>query len=146
MACDARIKVRSDPGLLQAVRGLIDCYLDSRGYNDGESRENVVQAVDEACTNAIRHAYHGDCNQFIEIRLKSDGEWIEVVVCDWGEQADPAQFQQDRRSDGDESGGLGVQFLYKVFDQVYFQPGSKCGNCVIMRLAQPPAVQAPDED
>ena len=38
-------------------------------------------------------------------------------------------------------GGLGVQLMYRVFDEVKFSPGREKGNRVVMRLKRPPKEQ-----
>jgi len=136
-ANDIRLEVRSDPRLLGSIRSLVRGWMASFELA-GELADGVVLAIDEACSNAIRHSYEGRCDETVELTLRAAPEFLEFVVCDRGVPCPPEH--QERRPlkqpepDELEPGGLGVQLMYEVFDEVSFCPGSQCGNCVTMRL------------
>ena len=57
--------------------------------------------------------------------------------------ADPSGFEDQGFGDGDATlptavgnipGGLGIQLIHEVFDEVDFCPGEGGGNCVTMKL------------
>lgn len=134
---DLSIVFRSAPKLLCDVRAMIRSYLINQGVQDDKVQE-VVLAVDEACTNAIRHAYHGAADQLLELSLDSRDGWIELVVHDDGV---PAPWERVRRKSEEDilaealtPGGLGMHLIYNVFDDVEFTPGESCGNTIVMRL------------
>jgi anti-sigma regulatory factor (Ser/Thr protein kinase) len=134
---DLRLTVRSDPKLLASVRSLVRGWVES--WNIGEkTTESVVLAVDEACTNAIRHAYEGRCDGTVELTLHAEPEHLEFQVSDTGLSCPPecAQRRPLRPpGPGDlEPGGLGIQLIHEVFDEVEFCPGESGGNCVTMKL------------
>ena len=137
---DIRVEVLSDPRLLKSIRGLVREYLASFGVS-AERIGEVVLAVDEACTNAIRHAYGLRKDRRIELILTSSGDGIEIVLRDEGVPAPADRVQRREFATPDlESltpGGLGVQLIYEVFDEVEFTPGETVGNCVVMRLKTP---------
>ena len=60
---DLHLIVRSDPRLLSSIRSLVRSWVESWDV-DEKTTSDVVLAIDEACTNAIRHAYGGreDCS------------------------------------------------------------------------------------
>lgn len=134
---DLSIVFRSAPKLLCDVRAMIRSYLINQGVQDDKVQE-VVLAVDEACTNAIRHAYRGAADQLLELSLDSRDGWIELVVHDDGL---PAPWDRVRRKSEEDilaealtPGGLGMHLIYNVFDDVEFTPGESCGNTIVMRL------------
>lgn len=140
MAHDLRLEIRSDPRLLEAVRALVRAYLAGFGYSRGRCDE-IVLAVDEACTNAIRHAYSGHSDQTLELAIQSDDDWITLELRDSGCPAPAARVRRRDTPPPDakhlKPGGLGVQLIYRVFDEATFSPGQREGNCVRMRLKRP---------
>ena len=138
---DLRIAVKSDPQLLAVVRTTVRRYFECMGF-DKPKTDDVVLAVDEACANSIRHAYDGDSAGEYELTLSSDGATVELRISDKGTPA-PAErvVKQDLSRQAEEEkltpGGLGVQFMYEVFDEVQFCPGTTRGNCVILKLSRP---------
>lgn len=141
MRKDIHLEILSDPRLLQPVRGLVRGYLRALGYADDRVHE-VVLAVDEACANAMRHSYEGRTDGVVTLNLRSNGVWMELELVDAGVPA-PVEKTTRRKLeaptiDTARPGGLGVQLMYEVFDEVRFCPGAERGNCVTMRLKQPP--------
>ena len=134
---DLRLTVRSDPRLLGAIRSLVRSWVDSWEL-DEKTVDAVVLAIDEACTNAIRHAYEGRCDGSVELTLHAAEEYLEFQVSDNGVVC-PAECTERRPLqppdvDDLEPGGLGIQLIHKVFDEVEFCPGESGGNCVTMKL------------
>ena len=134
---DLSIVFRSSPRLLCDVRAMVRSYLVNQGVAE-EKVQELVLAVDEACTNSIRHAYQGSEDNLLELSLDARDGWIELVLCDGGL---PAPYDRVRRkSEADiiaealTPGGLGMHLIYNVFDDVDFTPGEKQGNTVVMRL------------
>ncbi len=143
MINDFQIELRSEPRLLHSIRGLVWRYVHGAGFSDDRTDE-VVLAVDEACTNSMRHAYRHRVDRTVWLRLSSSEHALEIEVRDDGEPA-PAECLQRKEllpPDPDDlrPGGLGVQLIYRVFDEVEFSPGSERGNRVRMWLKRPEPV------
>ena len=134
---DLSVQTTSDPRLLGVIRGVLQVWLEILGLA-GERRSEVVLAVDEACSNCIRHAYEGRLDGLVEMELSLTDEWIEITVKDRGKPCPPecTAYRPLERPEADEvsPGGLGVKLIHEVFDEVRFCPGSSQGNCVTMRL------------
>ncbi len=116
---------------------MVRSYLVNQGVAEDKVQE-LVLAVDEACTNSIRHAYAGADDKFLELSLDARDGWIELVLCDGGV---PAPYDRVRRKSEEDiiaealtPGGLGMHLIYNVFDDVEFTPGASEGNTVVMRL------------
>ena len=137
---DLQISVRSDPKLLGCIRAVLRRYLECLAVSQ-ERGEEIVLAVDEACTNAIRHAYRGRRNKTLELTVRSDRAVIEIELRDDGIPAPAERVAQKRVGVCDPEtltpGGLGIPLIYRVFDEVSFVPGEKQGNRVTMRLKRP---------
>jgi anti-sigma regulatory factor (Ser/Thr protein kinase) len=106
-----------------------------------ERCHEVMLAVDEACTNAMRHSYDGRTNEMLVLSLRSNADWVEIELRDEGRPAPPEKTCRKTVAPPDPEslrpGGLGVQLIYEVFDEVTFTPGEREGNCVSMRLRKP---------
>jgi serine/threonine-protein kinase RsbW len=140
METDIKLELRSHPRLLCSVRKLVREYLKDCGFDDDQCGD-VVLAVDEACTNAMRHSYEGREDERLYLTIHTSPEWVEFELRDEGHPApeDRVQPKDDDELDAEslDPGGLGVQLMYKVFDEVSFLPGEKRGNRVLMRLKPP---------
>ena len=91
---DFRVAVRSDPRLLSSVRGLVRTWIEEHGVAP-ELTARAVLAIDEACTNAIRHAYDGRPDEVVELVLRSAPEALEFVLSDRGNRC-PKEKQRRR--------------------------------------------------
>ena len=133
---DLHLEVRSDPRLLGAVRQMVRAWVESCELSS-ESAHELVLAIDEACSNAFRHAYHGRCDRSVELTLRADPEYLEVRLCDQGDPCPPEKLQRRELDPSDpeqlEPGGLGIHLMHQVFDEVDFCPGVESGNCIVMR-------------
>ena len=134
---DMRLTVRSDPRFLGSIRRMVRGWLEASEIAE-ETAADVVLAIDEACSNVIRHAYEGRCDQALEISLHAEPEQLVFQISDHGEPCPPECTEQRPLQvpnlDDLKPGGLGVQLIYQVFDEVDFCPGKERGNCITMRL------------
>ena len=134
---DIHVVVRSDPRLLKSIRSLVRGWVESWEI-DEKTTHDVVLAIDEACTNAIRHAYGGRSDGSVELTLHASSDFLEFQVSDQGlpcpEECAANRPMQEPDPDNLVPGGLGIQLIHKVFDEVDFCPGTDGGNCVTMKL------------
>ena len=87
----------------------------------------MVLAVDEACTNVIRHAYNLEENQLIHILFETCDSCCTIRIRDFGARVDPAKLKP-RDLDKPGPGGLGLHFIAKAFDDVEYldrDPGTE---------------------
>ncbi len=99
--------------------------------------EIVVLALDEACANIIRHAYHGDSGCPIHLRCSFSNGNLECVLRDYGESCDPAKIK-GRALDDFRPGGLGIHIMERAFDVVDYRPMPEGTQLVLTKYRQPP--------
>ena len=84
-------------------------------------------AIDEACTNIIKHAYKGDTGKKIRIRYKITKEAFEAVIEDSGKKV-TRNYCRGKGLDDVRPGGLGIHFIKRAFDVVTYDEKMKKGN------------------
>lgn len=140
MTHDLQLEVRTDPRLLAAVRELVRTWIGRFELGD-DTEHGVVLAVDEACTNCFRHSYGGKGNCYARLTMRETPEFLEFEISDEGTPCRPEEVARRELEPPDpdtvEPGGLGVQLIHQVFDEVIFDPGSPLGNRVTLRLGKP---------
>ncbi len=62
---------------------------------DAELIDDLRTAVTEACNNVVLHAYGAGVGKLV-LRLHTEGQWIEAVVCDEGEGLHGVAIDDDR--------------------------------------------------
>jgi serine/threonine-protein kinase RsbW len=95
-----------------------------------EDRLNeLVLAVNEAVTNIIIHAYHGQPGQRIRLEADVCKERITVRIYDWGEAFDPTLVEPPR-FDGSREAGFGVYIIAHSVDEVHRSRDAQGSNCI----------------
>ncbi len=105
---------------LSNMRDAVRAFLQENNVPEMDA-ELVVLALDEACANIIRHAYHGDPRQPIRLRCECLDGSLTCTLRDYGETCDPAKIQ-GRALDDFRPGGLGIHIMERAFDVVDYRP------------------------
>ena len=105
-----------------------------------EFSESVVEqlkiAVDEACTNVIKHAYDGEGEHVIDIAVIISRDKLVVRLRDRGRSFDPTtysepnliQFAKSRKA-----GGLGVHIINRLMDRVEYRTQGDVNECRLVK-------------
>jgi serine/threonine-protein kinase RsbW len=122
-----RILSRTD-NLLE-VRKFINSAARSFGFSE-EDAANIVLAVDEACTNIIKHAYQNAADGEIEISIVPSDRTFEIRIYDNGKTFDPSTLSPPDLKEHigrHRRGGLGVYLMKRLMDKVVynFHPGKR---------------------
>ncbi len=115
-----RLKFRSDAGELARMREAARDFLLDIGVPEMEA-ELMVLALDEACTNIIRHAYGGSMRRLIRLHIDRFPGGVRCTLRDYGTPCDPARIRGRDLADF-RPGGLGVRIMHSAFDEVRFEP------------------------
>jgi anti-sigma regulatory factor (Ser/Thr protein kinase) len=124
------IRITSQPRFLIVVRALVRKLCELAGCQDDE-QQKIVLAVDEACSNIIRHTFHGDENQIIEISCKGGARMLEFELRDCGPPVN-LELVHPRRLEDVRPGGLGTHFIHSIMDEVDYHYEEGCGNTLRM--------------
>jgi len=130
-----RFSIASTPAHLPVVRAALDRLCELLGLGEAD-RGGIVLAVDEALTNIIRHAYHGEADRPIDVHLTrggagGDAEALEIRIRDWGERVDRGKIKS-RNLDDVRPGGLGVHIMYNCMDTVDYAHADGGGTLLTM--------------
>ena len=116
------LTILSQTELLNDVREFVSNHARKHGFADDDVNKISI-AVDEACTNIIKHGYNFSTKEKIEIHINRKESEFEIVITDTGKQFDPKEIStpdmkeylsQFRR------GGLGVYLMKRIMDKVEF--------------------------
>lgn len=85
--------------------------------------ENIILAVDEACTNIIKHAYNLSPEGEIIIKIEYDEDKFMVTIIDYGKSFEPdrvplpdlQKYYREHRV-----GGLGMYLMKSLMDDVEY--------------------------
>lgn len=122
----AEIRVPADPKLLKIVRVTVAHFCELTGFGE-EDCHNVTLAVDEACSNIIKHAYGGASRKPIIITMRRRERGLEVILRDYGTKVNPRRIKS-RPLDEVRPGGLGVHLIRSVMDKVIYDNTLRDGN------------------
>jgi serine/threonine-protein kinase RsbW len=120
---------KSETAQLKKVRAFVESGARAFGFQESDVA-NIILAVDEACTNIIKHAYEGASNGDIIIEVSTKDNAFVIRIRDDGKAFDPdgveppnlrKQISEYRR------GGLGVYLMKRLMDKVEYaiHPGKQ---------------------
>lgn len=137
------LSLLSDPAAMVFVRTLIEKAALLCGFDDKDTGA-IVLAVDEACTNVIRHQYNDRYDGRIDIAVESDEQagLLRVVIRDYGPVRDASLFR-GRSLDELRPGGLGLHLINSVMDKACYQPAE--GGGMRLELLKHIAANSPKE-
>lgn len=123
-----RITIPSDPAYLELIRNLVKQSMPSDRF-ETVTVDNIVQAIDEACSNVIEHSYEMKRNNDLSMTIDSDDEKVAFLIEDTGiginvkevKKPDVEEYVRKRMD-----GGFGRYIIANVMDEVkYSRRGKK---------------------
>lgn len=117
-----RLIVQSRTENLSSIRDFIASSAREAGIQD-DVAENIILAVDEACSNIIKHAYKLNPDGEIIIDLDFKDDKFKVTIQDYGASFEPdsvpepdlQKYYRQRRV-----GGLGMYLMKSLMDDVQY--------------------------
>lgn len=121
---------------LHAIRTLCVTLAESMGFAKKDS-ETTALAVEEALTNVIEHAYHGQEGKKMQVIFEMEGDKFTIRILYGGDQIGTDEFvladnlshfyRQKKR------GGLGVLIMKKCMDEVTYKSGPGLNECCMIK-------------
>ena len=100
-----------------------------------KDREDILLAVDEACTNIIKYAYEVGFLEHFTVRLTFDPGIVTIGCEDEGKPFNPldeTHLEIGDRVKGKDFGGLGIFLIKKVIDSTEYHYAADRGNCLTL--------------
>lgn len=107
---------------LKDVREFVTEQATLHGFQEDDVNKITI-AVDEACTNIIKHGYHSAENGTIELHVNRKGNEFEILISDHGKKFDPnivASPDMKEYLSHFRRGGLGMYLMKRIMDKVEF--------------------------
>ena len=124
------IKIPARPRYLKILRAAIGSLCEISGFCTDELN-NIILAIDEACSNIIKHTYGGPSDNLILARIFIFPERMEVRLRDYGKKIDIEKIKPRKLTEV-RPGGLGVHFIKTVMDEVKYENHFDVGNQVTL--------------
>ena len=142
------LTIESRTDRLIAVRDFVSAAARKFGFND-EEISKIALAVDEACTNVIKHAYKFDPGKEITVTIKGNDAEFEVSVLDSGKQFNPSEVHSPDMKEylsHYRRGGLGVYLMKSLMDKIEYDivPGRQNKVRLIKYLRPPGSAKSAD--
>ena len=126
---------------LAYIRPIVGDLARKVGFDESEIAK-IEMAVDEACSNVVKHAYSPDkewCWQHrdpeIRLDIRTEGGSLVIEINDHGQRFDFANYRPtDMETDLREMkrGGYGIPIMRNFMDEVQYSSNDQTGNTLRM--------------
>ena len=118
----SELRVKSKTENLSAIRDFVSENAQNAGIPMAKA-EDIMLAVDEACTNIIKHAYKLSPEGEIRINIEYNKEKFTITIIDYGKSFEPEtvplpDLQKYYREH--KVGGLGIYLMKSLMDDVKY--------------------------
>lgn len=117
------IKITSETKNLKKVRNFIRQNSIEYGFEE-KSADEIVIAVDEACTNIIKHGLNYNENEKLEIRLYVESDYFAIDIIDNSPSFDLRDFKSielDSHLNEYKNNGLGIFIIKSYVDLIEYK-------------------------
>lgn len=128
------IVVKSSTDNLSQIRDFTKNAAEYSGFSE-DAVGKIILAVDEACTNIIKHAYKNSPEGEINLSIKLENGKFSISIIDHGTHFDPTgipepdlkEYYKQKRV-----GGLGMFLIKRLMDEVNYYTLTGNKNQVIL--------------
>lgn len=113
---------------LAAVRAFFDAILRPAC---GDATDPLILAIDEACSNVIRHRAAAIATGAVDIRAELSDSLVRFRLSSFCAQADLPKIKPRDITDPT-PGGLGTFFISKIMDRVAYEPEPGRAECLAL--------------
>jgi serine/threonine-protein kinase RsbW len=134
------LSTTSETKNLTLVRDFVTTAAKDVGFDD-IAINNIIIAVDEACTNVIKHAYKYSPNNPIDVSITLDNKKFNIIIKDKGTSFDPSAIPPPDMKEYFKQykvGGLGIHLMKNLMDEVVYNSKPNEYNEVILSKQLPP--------
>ena len=124
------LSITSHPENLKGIRKVMKDIVSKTGLSKEDSG-CIILAIDEACSNIIKHGYKNDYNQKIDLTITLETNLLTISIIDNGIGFDKTPIKT-RDIDEIKPGGLGIYIINQVMDQVEYTRTSEGFNKIKM--------------
>lgn len=117
------LSIPSSTRYLEDARRFVETYARQADLTS-DTVEHFKIAVDEACTNVIKHSYRGDASHQIDIAVIIDSDYFTVRIRDEGVPFQPELYKEPdifELAKRRRAGGLGVHMMRRLMDRVEYR-------------------------
>ena len=128
------LKIPNQTDNLELIRDFIAKVSGKVGFGEDDI-DKIRIAVDEACTNVIKHAYEQEGEDHIGVIIKIDYSKLTIIVTDRGKGFDPKALELPKMETYLAElrvGGLGIYLMKTLMDEVDYTIKPGVGNEVRM--------------
>lgn len=133
---ETRVKTfKSQTKNLILIREFVKEFLSSKNISN-EDLEKIILAIDEACTNKIKHSYKFDESKDIIIKLNFSGDEFTAQISDFGLPFDPEKVPVPNLRENyvnKKSGGYGIYLMRQLMDEVKYEFSPLGENKIILK-------------
>ena len=130
-----RLRIPADLERLAEMRALVRSAVDAIDpVADETCQDDLVQAVDEAATNAIVHGYRG-ADGWLEVDIARIDDRLVITLEDGAPAFDPTLVREPDLSVAPEArtpGGMGIHLMREGTDEIRHSPRPGGGNILTM--------------
>ena len=128
------IVVKSSTDNLSQIRDFTKAAAESSGFSE-DTAGKIILAVDEACTNIIKHDYKNSPEGEISLSVKLKDGKFSISIIDHGTHFDPSRIPEPDLKEYYKQkrvGGLGMFLIKRLMDEVNYSTLTGNKNQVIL--------------
>lgn len=135
---EMRICIPGDTAQLAIVREFVETKARQFGFTESGAYKIVI-AVDEACSNLIRHSYKLDTSRLLCIQVENNIDTITIQIFDTGSSFNPLNVPAPDMTEYFKRymrGGLGVHIIRQLIDRIEYIPADSAHPFNILKLVK----------
>ena len=135
----ANLSITSQTKNLTFVREYVSSAAKNVGF-DELTIDNIIIAVDEACTNIIKHAYKNNPDNPIDVSITFDNNKFNIILKDKGKSFDPNTIPSPNMNEYFKQykvGGLGIHLMKTLMDEVVYHSKPNEYNQIVLSKKLP---------
>jgi serine/threonine-protein kinase RsbW len=114
-------------------------FVEMNGLTIGLEQKTISHislAVDEACTNIIKHAYNNSDKNEILIKINTSEKSFKITLIDTGEHFNPVLIAEpdiEASQKKKKGGGLGMFLMKKLMDEVKYNVSNNKNELLLIK-------------